>query len=188
MHSAIIYSTEPSLAKLNGMVSKTIGFEIFRITDESSETITVDPDDWRTPLIRYLENFGHIVDQKVQRQTLKYVVLDNTLYHQTIDGVFFKCLGSEQSKIAMGEVHKGICGTHQSVHKMKWLLHHIGFYWPTMINNCFRYYKGCESCQKFGDVQLAPAAMLHHIIKPWSFHGWVLDFVGQVHPSASKSH
>jgi hypothetical protein len=26
------------------------------------------PDDWRTPLVRYLENPGHIVDRKVRRQ------------------------------------------------------------------------------------------------------------------------
>jgi hypothetical protein len=57
-----------------------------------------------------------------------------------------------------------------------------------MINDCFRYYKGCESCQKFKDVQLAPAAMLHLIIKPWPFHGWALDFVGQIHPASSKGH
>jgi hypothetical protein len=66
----------------------------------------------------------------------------------------------------MGEVHEGICGTHQSTHKMKWLLRRVGFYWPTIINYCFNYCKGCESCQKFGDVQLSLAAMLHPIIKP----------------------
>jgi hypothetical protein len=88
----------------------------------------------------------------------------------------------------MGEVHEGIYGTHQSAHTMKWLLHRAGFYWPTMLNDCFRYYKGCESCQKFGDVQLAPAAMLHPIIKLWLFCGWTLDFVGQIHPALSKDH
>jgi hypothetical protein len=78
----------------------------------------------------------------------------------------------------MWDIHEGICDTHQSAHKMKWLLRRVGFYWPTMLNDCFRYYKGCESCQNFGDVQLALAAMLHPIIKIWSFHGWALDFVG----------
>jgi hypothetical protein len=102
--------------------------------------------------------------------------------------VFFKCLRSDQSRIAMAEVHKGICGTHQSAHKMKWLLRRVGFYWSTMVDDCFRYYKGCESCQKFGDVQLAPATMLHPIIKPWSFRGWALDFVGQIHPASSKGY
>jgi hypothetical protein len=37
-------------------------------------------------------------------------------------------------------------------------------------------------------VQLAPAAMLHPIIKPWLFHGWDLDFIGQIHPASSKDH
>jgi hypothetical protein len=64
-------------------------------------------------------NPGHIADRKVRRQALKYIMLDNTLYRQTIDALLLKCLGSDQSKITVGEVHKGICCTHQSAHKMK---------------------------------------------------------------------
>jgi hypothetical protein len=30
--------------------------------------------------------------------------------------------------------------------------------------------------------------MMHPIIKPWSFRGWALDFIGQIHPSSSKGH
>jgi hypothetical protein len=37
-------------------------------------------------------------------------------------------------------------------------------------------------------VQLAPAVMFHPIIKPWLFHGWALDFVGQIHPASSNGH
>jgi hypothetical protein len=74
-------------------------------SNESSETTTTDPDDWRAPLIRYLENTSHIADRKVWCQALKYVMLDNILYRRTIDGLLLKYLGSGQSKIAMGEVH-----------------------------------------------------------------------------------
>jgi hypothetical protein len=28
--------------------------------------------------------------------------------------------------------------------------------------------------------------MMHHIIKPWPFSGWGMDFIGQIHPSSSK--
>jgi hypothetical protein len=87
--------------------------------DESSKMMTADPDDWRTLLVRYLENPVHIADRKVRRQALKYVMLDNTLYRRTTDDLLLKCLGLDQSKIAVGEVHEGICGTHQSAHKMK---------------------------------------------------------------------
>jgi transposase InsO family protein len=35
---------------------------------------------------------------------------------------------------------------------------------------------------------MAPASMLHPIIKPWPFRGWGLDFVGEVHLSSTKGH
>jgi hypothetical protein len=57
-----------------------------------------------------------------------------------------------------------------------------------MIADCFKYYKGCQVCQKFRDLQLVPIVELHHIIKPWPFRGWGLDFVGEIHPSSSKGY
>jgi transposase InsO family protein len=57
-----------------------------------------------------------------------------------------------------------------------------------MIADYFKYYKGCQICQKFGNLQLVPAVELHPIIKPWPFRGWSLDFVGEIHPSSSKGH
>jgi hypothetical protein len=66
MHNVKIYSAEPSSTKLDVSISEIRGSRIFRILDESSETTMADPDDWRTPLIRYLENPGHIADRKVQ--------------------------------------------------------------------------------------------------------------------------
>jgi hypothetical protein len=49
---------------------------------------------------------------KVQRQTLKYTLLDKELYRRTIYGLLLKCFDEEQARIVMGEVHKGLCGTH----------------------------------------------------------------------------
>jgi hypothetical protein len=166
MHSTIVYSAEPSLAKPDIPVFEIGGSRISSISNEVRKMMMTNPDDRRSPLVRYLENPSHIADRKVRRQTLKCIVLDNTLYRRTIDGLLLKYLSLDQSKIAMGEVYEGICGTHQSAHKIKWLLHHARFYWLTIINDYFRYYKDYESCQKFRDVQLAIVAMLHPIIKP----------------------
>jgi hypothetical protein len=71
---------------------------------------------------------------------------------------------------------------------MKWLLHRAGFYWPTMTADCFHYYKGCEECHKFRNIQLVSATMLHPIIKSCPFRGWALDFISQIHPPSSKGH
>jgi hypothetical protein len=49
-------------------------------------------------------------------------MMDDDLYRHTVDGLLLKCLGMEQSRVAMGEVHEGLCDMHQSAHKMKWAL------------------------------------------------------------------
>jgi hypothetical protein len=142
-----------------------------------------DAGDWRTPIINYLRNPSVRIDKNIRRTTFKYVLMSDELYRRTVDDVLLKCLGPCDAILVMVEVHEGICGTHQSAPKMKWLLRRSGFYWPNMIADCFKYYKGCQVCQKFGDLQLVPAAELHPIIKPWPFGGWGLDFIGEIHPS-----
>jgi hypothetical protein len=95
MHSAIVCSVEPSSAKLDVLVYEIGGSKIFRISDEARKTTMSNLDDWRTPLISYLENPDHIADKRVRRQALKYVMLDNTFYRRTIDSLLLKCLGSD---------------------------------------------------------------------------------------------
>jgi hypothetical protein len=57
-----------------------------------------------------------------------------------------------------------------------------------MIADCFRYYKGSKECQKFGNIKMVPAAMLHPIIKLWPFGGWASDFIKRIHLLSSKGH
>ncbi|KAK1663155.1 hypothetical protein QYE76_051314 [Lolium multiflorum] len=107
---------------------------------------------------------------------------------RTLEGLLLKCLGPAESNRLLHEVHEGACGTHQSAHKMKWLIRRSGFYWPTMLEDCFQYYKGCQACQKFGSIQMVPASAMNPIIKPWPFRGWGMDMIGEIHPSSSKGH
>ena len=71
---------------------------------------------------------------------------------------------------------------------MKWLIRRSGYYWPSMLEDCFKYYKGCQVCQKFGKIQIVPALVMNPIIKPWPFRGWGMDMIGQINPSSSKGH
>jgi hypothetical protein len=116
------------------------------------------------------------------------VLPDGELHQHTLDGLLLKCLDEERARVAMGEVHEGLCGAHQSAFKMKWTLRRAGLYWPMVMEDCIQYRKGCEACQRFGDIQIAPTSMLNPIIRPWPFRGWGLDFAGEIHPSSSKGH
>lgn len=57
-----------------------------------------------------------------------------------------------------------------------------------MDMDCILFARPCEQCQKHGHIQNVPANEIHSIVKPWSFWGWALDLIGQVHPSSSKGH
>ena len=109
--------------------------------------VVAEGQDWRIPLISYLKDPGHGAERNIRRLAFKYVLIDDELYRRTAEDLLLKYLDSDQARVAMGEVHEGICGTHQSAPKMKWLLRRAGFYWPTMLSDCFKYYEGCEECQ-----------------------------------------
>ena len=94
----------------------------------------------------YLKDPGHGLERSIRRLAFKYTLINDELYRRTAENILLKYLDSDQARVAMGKVHEGICGTHQSAPKMKWLLRRAGFYWPTMMADCFRYYKGCEEC------------------------------------------
>jgi ribonuclease HI len=102
-------------------------------------------EDWRKTLIEYISNPDCNHDQKTRRRTLKYCIIDGCLYRQIVDGILLKCLNKEEAKVAMGEVHEGMCGAHQSGQKMHWMLRRSGVYWPKMVKDCLEYYRGCEA-------------------------------------------
>lgn len=63
---------------------------------------------------------------------LKCQIIPNSIVEHGID------LGDEIDYLtSLGEVHEGICGTHQLTQKMKLLLCRASFYWPTMMTDCF---------------------------------------------------
>jgi hypothetical protein len=44
------------------------------------------------------------------------------MFYRTLEGLLLKCLGLTEVNRLLHEVHEGACGTHQSAHKMKWLI------------------------------------------------------------------
>jgi hypothetical protein len=57
-----------------------------------------------------------------------------------------------------------------------------------MLEDCFKYYKGYQDCENFGNIQKSQAAAMNPIIKLWPFRGWGIDLIDQVYPPSSKGH
>ena len=66
----------------------------------------------------YLKDPGHGAKRNIWRLAFKYILIDDELYRRTTNDVLLKCLDYDQARVAMGKVHEGICGTHQSAPKM----------------------------------------------------------------------
>ena len=81
--------------------------------------VLAETQDWRVPLISYLRDPGRGAERNIRRLAFKYILIDDELYHQTAEDLLLKCLDSDQARVAMGEVHEGICGPHQSAPKIK---------------------------------------------------------------------
>jgi hypothetical protein len=119
---------------------------------------------------------------------MKYILIGDDMFYMTLEGLLLKCLGPTEANRLLYEVHEGAYGTHQSAHKMKWLIRQSGYYWPTMLKDSFKYYKGCQTCQRFKKIQMVPASVMNPIIKPWTFRGYGMDMIGKINPPSSKGH
>jgi hypothetical protein len=106
-------------------------------------TSAVGVDDWRMEIDDYLKDPSKRVERCIRFQATKCVLLGDELYYHTLDGVLLKCLSNDESKSLMGQIHEGVCGAHQSAFKMKWMIRRNGYYWPTILEDCFKYFKGC---------------------------------------------
>jgi hypothetical protein len=49
-------------------------------------------DDWRKPIVNYLENPHGTTCQKIKYKALSYVIVGNDLFKKTPEGVLLKCL------------------------------------------------------------------------------------------------
>ncbi|CAL8153039.1 unnamed protein product [Prunus armeniaca] len=90
----------------------TKGMEI----DVNSAIITED--DWRNPIINYLQYPTLPYGKRVRIMALNYHMWSGDLVRKSKDEVLLRCLGKQEYMKVMGETHEGICGAHQGGRKM----------------------------------------------------------------------
>ncbi|KAM2252327.1 hypothetical protein FF2_006669 [Malus domestica] len=84
----------------------------------------------------------------------------------------------------MEEAHLGICGAHQSGPKLHFQLKRMGYYWPSMVNDCLKHAKRCQACQFHANFIHQPLEPLHPTATSWPFDAWGLNVVGPIAPKS----
>ena len=86
----------------------------------------------------------------------------------------------------MEEAHSGLSCTHQA--RPKIYNRRMGYYWPTMVQDCIDYAKTCEPCQFHANPIYQHLEPLHSTVASWPFEAWGLDVVGPITPKSSAGH
>ncbi|TYK21897.1 uncharacterized protein E5676_scaffold494G00330 [Cucumis melo var. makuwa] len=122
----------------------------------------IDKEDWRQPIIKYLE----------------HEMLPKDSHHKT----------KEESIKALKEAHAGVCEAHQSGPKLQFQLRRMSYYWPKMVQDSMDYARKCKACQYHANFIHQPLEPLHPTVASWSFEAWRLDLVGPITPKSSVGH
>jgi len=107
---------ETGLTALTGLTGQEIGLtaeggENCTSANKVNQKVEAELQDWRVPIIAYLKDPSRGAERNIRHLAFKYILVDDELYHRTADDVLLKCLGTDQARVAMREVHEGICGT-----------------------------------------------------------------------------
>ncbi|KAM1159187.1 hypothetical protein ACFX19_032962 [Malus domestica] len=151
--------------------------------------LPVDVEEWRQPLIDYLE-YGKLPNDprhrsEIRRRAPRFLYYKETLYRRSFEEVLLKCLGEEEANQAMEEAHSAVCGAHQSGPKLHFQLNRMGYYWPSMVKDCLEHAKRCQACQFHANFIHQPPEPLHPTAASWPFDAWGLDVVGPITPKSS---
>ncbi|GAU32151.1 hypothetical protein TSUD_68220 [Trifolium subterraneum] len=85
-------------------------------TDDLEVWMVTRNDDWRTPIIQYLEN-EKLPEEKEEKVKIKkmaahYTMVGGELYKRGFSSPMLLCVGETESRRILNEIHNGSCGSH----------------------------------------------------------------------------
>ncbi|KAK1614823.1 hypothetical protein QYE76_020340 [Lolium multiflorum] len=136
---------------------------------------------WTQPFLDYLIDQKLPEDEVHARQIIRrarsYTIVDGQLYKQSANGVFLKCVSSQDGIEILREIHAGDCGHHAAPRSLVAKAFRLGFYWLTAKEDADKLVKTCRGCQYYATQPNAPAQELRTIPITWPFAVWGLDMV-----------
>lgn len=143
--------------------------------------ITDDPNDWRAPLVRYLqgERMGSLKElTKMEWKARFYYLIGHVLYRKTFLPIDARYLSKEEGMMVLREAHGGGCSEHAEARSLARKVVRSGFYWPTMKEDAIDLVWKCVVCQKHGPLIHVPATDIISIGSSCPFAQWGIDIVG----------
>ena len=121
----------PSIGKDADQVQTQCGTYQLAADKEESYAVSVS-EDWRSPTTQYLTEGilpqRHNERYKLKRLVMRYFLHNRVLFKKGYDGDPLRCLGPEEAREMIKEVHVGECGEHQGKKRLYRCLLQMGYY------------------------------------------------------------
>jgi hypothetical protein len=139
-------------------------------------------EDWRAPIILYLQGQYHPSDsneaKRLKHRSRDFALVEGQLYKKGISQPMPKCIIEIEGIQILREVHSGTCSSHLGPRALAVKVIRQGFYWPAIICTANRVTRSCEACQKFSPRSSSPSQFTKLIAHTWPIQRWGLDIVG----------
>ncbi|CAL2254920.1 unnamed protein product [Prunus armeniaca] len=137
---------------------KSLPYVLIRGMEIDVNSAIITEDDWRNPIINYLQYPTLPFEKRVRIMALNYLMWNGDLVRKSKDEVLLRCLGKKEYMKVMGETHEGIYGAHQGGRKMCW----------------------------HDPIQHALSVPMNPVVKSWPFRRWAMDLIGKIYPASTK--
>ena len=117
---------------------------------------------------------------KLRKLATRYFLHEGILFKKGYDGDPLWCLGPEEAKEMLKEVHVGECREHRGIKKLYRCILQMGYYWPTMRKVVAEFVKKCHGCQVQANLIHTHLQSLQSMVTLWPFHTLGLDLVDQL--------
>ncbi|KAG5552838.1 hypothetical protein RHGRI_010819 [Rhododendron griersonianum] len=100
-------------------------------------------EDWRTSISNELKS----ASAAITLSNLKhFTIYQGVLYYRGSGGLLARCIGEEEAKVKVQEVHERSCGTGDA--SLYRRLQRQGYYWPTMVTDAAELQSKCSKCRE----------------------------------------
>ncbi|XP_071740005.1 uncharacterized protein [Rutidosis leptorrhynchoides] len=106
--------------------------------DEKSTVTSIEEESpiWMTPLVKFLIEGELPADvkeaRKIRMKAPMYTLIEGVLYRKSYLGPSLLCIGPNQAKVVLREVHEGSCALHSGYRTFVAKVMRIGYYWPSI--------------------------------------------------------
>jgi hypothetical protein len=105
---------------------------------------------WAKPIVEYIQ--GKIPEDKevakrLARQAANYTIVGDILYRHGFSQPLLRRITQDQAEYVIEEIHSGVCRSHIGGRSLATKVLRVGYYWPTLRDDCIHFVKLCEKCQ-----------------------------------------